>query len=147
MARFKHYDYNQTKMIPLRFADQIQPGTFEHTLNHVVDNDLDLSIFEQRYRNDTNGAPAYDPAILLKIVLFAYSRGITSSRCIAQACRENVLFMALSADSEPHHSTIADFVTRMDEGIAPLFTHVLMVFNQMGLIGREMFTKSGRPKH
>ncbi len=143
MARYKHYDYNQTKMIPLRFADQIQPGSFEYTLNHVIDNDLDLSVFAQRYRNDTNGAPAYDPAILLKIVLFAYSRGITSSRKIEQACRENVLFMALSADSQPHFSTIADFVTRMDEGIKPLFTHVLMVCNQMGLIGREMFAIDG----
>jgi transposase len=143
MARYKHYDYDQAKMIPLRFADQILPGTFEYTLNHVVDHDLDLSIFAKRYRNDTNGAPAYDPAILLKIVLFAYSRGITSSRDIAQACRENVLFMALSADSQPHFSTIADFVSRMDEGIAPLFTHVLMVCNQMGLIGREMFAIDG----
>jgi transposase len=130
-------------MIPLRFADQIQPGSFEYTSNHVVDNDLDLSLFNKRYRNDVSGAPAYDPAILLKIVLFAYSRGITSSRDIAQACRENVLFMALSADSKPHHSTIADFVTRMDEGIAPLFTPVLMVCNQMGLIGREMFAIDG----
>lgn len=143
MARYKHYDYNQTKMIPLRFADQIQPGSFEYTLNHVVDNDLDFTIFDQRYRNDTNGAPAYDPAILLKIVLFAYSRGITSSRKIAQACRENVIFMALSADSQPHFSTIADFVTRMDGGIAPLFTQVLMVCDQMGLIGREMFAIDG----
>ena len=107
MARYKHYDYNQTKMIPLRFADQIQPGTFEYTLNHVVDNDLNMGLFESRYRNDYNGAPAYDPAILLKIVLFAYSRGITSSRKIAQACRENVLFMALSANSRSHHSIIA----------------------------------------
>ena len=119
MARYKHYDYNQTKMIPLRFADQFQPGTFEYTLNHVVDTDLDLSVFESRYHNDVNGAPAYDPAILLKAVLFAYSRGITSSRKIAQACRENVIFMALSADSQPHHSTIADFISRMDEVIAP----------------------------
>jgi transposase len=68
MARFKHYDYEQTKMIPLRFADQIQKGTFEYTLNHVVDNELDLSVFESRYRNDYNGAPAYDPALLLKTV-------------------------------------------------------------------------------
>ena len=59
MARYKHYDYNQTKMIPLRFSDQIQLGTFEYYLNHVVDNDLDLSVFESRYRNDYNGAPAY----------------------------------------------------------------------------------------
>ncbi|WP_205126779.1 transposase [Nitrincola tibetensis] len=143
MARYKHYDYNQTKMIPLRFSDQIQPGTFEYTLNHVVDNDLDLSVFESRYRNDYNGAPAYDPAILLKVVLFAYSRGISSSRKIAQACRENVLFMALSADSQPHHSTLADFIARMDEVIAPLFTHVLMVCDSLNLIGREMFAIDG----
>ncbi|KAA0875930.1 transposase [Nitrincola tapanii] len=143
MARYKHYDYNQTKMILLRFADQIQPGTFEYTLNHVVDTDLDLSVFESRYRNDVNGAPAYDPAILLKVVLFAYSRGITSSRKIAQACRENVIFMALSADSQPHHSTIAEFISRMDEVIAPLFTHVLMVCDGLNLIGREMFAIDG----
>ncbi|WP_075178523.1 IS1182 family transposase [Neptunomonas phycophila] len=143
MARFKHYDYEQTKMIPLRFADQIQPGTFEYTLNHVVDNELDLTVFESRYRNDYNGAPAYDPALLLKIVLFAYSRGITSSRKIAQACRENIIFIALSADSQPHHSTLADFISRMDEVIAPLFTHVLMVCDGMNLIGREMFAIDG----
>lgn len=143
MARYKHYDYHQTKMIPLRFADQIQPGTFEYTVNHVVDNDLDMSLFESRYRNDYNGAPAYDPAILLKIVLFAYSRGITSSRKIAQACRENVLFMALSADSQPHHSTVAEFITRMDDVIAPLFTQILMVCDGMNLIGREMFAIDG----
>ena len=88
MARYKHYDYNQTKMIPLRFSDQIQPGTFEYTLNHVVDKDLYLSVFESRYRNDYNGSSAYNPAILQKVVLFAYSRGI-SSRKIAQACRES----------------------------------------------------------
>ncbi|WP_372740211.1 transposase [Neptunomonas sp.] len=143
MARYKHYDYQQTKMIPLRFSDQIQPGTFEYTLNHVVDNELDLGVFESRYRNDYNGAPAYDPALLLKIVLFAYARGITSSRKIAQACRENVIFMALSADSQPHHSTLADFISRMDEVIAPLFTHVLMVCDGMNLIGREMFAIDG----
>jgi|TARA_R110001583_G_C5622149_1_gene406359 transposase len=143
MARYKHYDYQQTKMIPLRFADQIQVGTFEYTLNHVVDNELDLGVFESRFRNDYNGAPAYDPAILLKIVLFAYSRGITSSRKIAQACRENVIFMALSADSQPHHSTLAEFISRMDEVIAPLFTHVLMVCDGMNLIGREMFAIDG----
>ena len=143
MARYKDYNYDQSKMIPIRFADQIQPGTFEYTLSHVVDNDLDLSLFESRYRNDHHGAPAYDPALLLKIVLFGYSRGITSSRKLAQACRENVLFMALSADAQPHHSTIADFVSRMDDVIAPLFTQVLMVCDGLNLIGREMFVIDG----
>ena len=59
MARFKHYAYEQTKMIPLRFADQIQPRTFEYTLNHVVDNELDLSVFESRNERDTKHTPNY----------------------------------------------------------------------------------------
>ena len=89
------------------------------------------------------GAPAYDPAILLKIVLFAYSRGITSSREIERACRENVVFMALSADSHPHFTTIAEFISSMEEEIAPLFRNVLMICAQEGLIGRQMFAIDG----
>jgi len=66
---------------------------------NLIDNEIDLSIFDSRYQNDETGAPAYDPAILLKIILYAYSKGITSSRDIAQCCRKNVIFMALSADT------------------------------------------------
>ncbi|MBN4054491.1 transposase [Nitrospira defluvii] len=80
MARYKPYSYNQSKLIPVYFADQILPSTFEYALNYIVDNELDLSIFLDRYQNDETGAPAFDPAIFLKIVLFAYSHGITSSR-------------------------------------------------------------------
>ena len=58
-----------------------------------MDNEIDLSVFDSRYDNDEVGAPAYDPAVLLKVVLFAYSRGITSSRQIARACEENVVYM------------------------------------------------------
>jgi len=82
MARYKKYNYNQSKLIPVYFKDQILPGTFEYALNHIVDNELDLSIFLDRYKNDQTGASAFDSAILLKIILFAYSHGITSSRKI-----------------------------------------------------------------
>src|SRR6266508_736651 len=109
MARYKDYDYSQMKMLPVSFAAQILAGTFEHTLNRLVDEEFDLSVFEARYRNDETGAPAYDPAILLKVILFAYSRGVTASREIERLCRENVVFMALSADSQPHVTTIAAF--------------------------------------
>ena len=79
MARYKEYSYDQTKLIPISFKNQIQPGTFEHALDYIVDNVLDLSVFEGRYHNDETGATAYDPAIMLKIILFAYSRGICAS--------------------------------------------------------------------
>ena len=99
MARYRDYSRAQAMMIPIRFQDQIQPGTFEHTIDYLVDNEIDLGGFESRYRNDDTGAPAIHPSILLKIVLFGYSRGIVSSRGIGGACEENVVFMALSADT------------------------------------------------
>ena len=120
MARFKHYDYNQAKLVPIDFDAQIIPGTFEHTLCYLVEHEFDLSMLEDRYRNDETGAPAYDPAILLKVILYAYSRGVTSSREIARYCRENVVFMALSADSRPHFTTIASFVSRLGDCGNPL---------------------------
>ncbi|MGH8772910.1 MAG: transposase, partial [Burkholderiales bacterium] len=143
MARYKDYSYEQAKLIPISFQQQILPGTFEHTLSHLIDREFDLSLFEARYCNDETGAPAYDPAILLKIVLYAYSRGMVSSREIARCCRENVIFIALSADSAPHFTTIADFVSSAAEEITVLFRNVLLVCADLGLIGRELFAVDG----
>ena len=143
MARYKPYSYAQGKFIAIHFANQILPGTFEYTLNHLIDHELDLSIFDTRFCNDETGATAYDPRILLKIVLYAYSRGIVSSRKIEQACRENVIFMALSADTRPHFTTIADFIASMDKEIVHLFRDVLLVCDDLGLIGKEMFAIDG----
>ena len=143
MARYKSYSYAQGKFIPVHFEKQIIPGTFEYSLNHLVDHELDLTIFDERYRNEETGATAYDPRILLKIILFAYSRGIVSSRRIAQACEENIIFMALSCDTKPHFTTIADFVSTMDKEITALFREILLVCDDLNLIGKEMFAIDG----
>ena len=66
-------------------ARQLLPGTFEHALHHLLDHELDLTGFDARFRNYETGAPAYPPAVLLTVVLFAYARGIVSSRAIARA--------------------------------------------------------------
>ncbi len=143
MAKYKEYDYSQGKFIPLSFDKQILPGTFEHTLHYLIDNEIDLSAFDLRYKNDETGAPAYDPRILLKIVLYAYSKGITSSRKIADCCNENVVFMALSADTRPHFTTIAEFISSQDQETVKLFLEVLLICDEMGLIGKEMFAVDG----
>jgi len=143
MARYKEYCYEQTKLIPIAFSQQILPGTFEYTLNYLIDKEFDLSVFEKRYHNDETGAPAYDPAILLKIVLYAYSRGMTSSREIEQCCEQNIIFMALSADTHPHFTTIADFISSSREQIIELFCNVLLICEKLGLIGKEMFAVDG----
>lgn len=86
MAKYKHYSYDEQILIPVNLHKQIMPGTFEYTLNTLIDKKLDLSIFNDRYKNDKEGARAYDPRILLKIILFAYSMGIVSSRKIEELC-------------------------------------------------------------
>jgi transposase len=143
MAKYKKYSYDQDRLLAIRFDRQILPGTFEYTLSYLIDNEIDLSIFDGRYRNDDTGAPAYDPAILLKVILFAYSRGIVSSRKIAQCCRENIIFMALSADTQPHFTTIADFVSSSEKEIVSLFRNVLLICDELELIGKEMFAIDG----
>ena len=101
MAKYRQFSYDRGVMIPVNFSEQIIEGTIEYTINWLVDNKIDLTVFENRYRNDITGAPAYHPGILLKIILLAYSRGIILSREIARACREDIQFMALSANSQP----------------------------------------------
>jgi hypothetical protein len=88
---------------------------------------IDRSVFEERYANDDTGAPAIDPVILLKIVLFAYSCDILSSRPIARRCEENVIFMALSVNTRLHFTTITNFISSIQDVIAPLFRDVLTV--------------------
>ena len=143
MAKYKKYSYNQARFIPIHFDKQILPGTFEYTLSYLIDNEIDLSLFDSRYNNDDTGAPAYDPSILLKIVLYAYSRGIVSSRKISRCCQENIIFMALSADTRPHFTTIADFVSSMEDEVFGLFRDVLLVCDEMKLIGKDMFAIDG----
>jgi len=142
MARYKPID-TSPRFIAVDLERQLLPGTFEHALNHLIDHELDLSGFDTRYKNDLTGAAAYPPAMLLKIVLFAYSQGIVSSRGIERACREQVTFIALSGDSAPHYTTIAAFVSGLGDDIAKLFGQVLYLCDCQGLIGREMFAIDG----
>ena len=143
MANYKPDLSCQSKFIPINFSQQIIPGTFEYALAHIVDNHLDLSGFEHWYQNDKGGAAAYSPSVMLKIILFGYSRGFISSRRIANACETNITFMSLSGDVQPHYTSIAAFVARMKDQIEPLFTQVLMICDKEGLIGRHMFAIDG----
>ena len=142
MARYKDHSYEQTKLVAVSYDRQILPGTFEYTLSEVIDS-IDLSLFDNRYHNDTTGATAYNPRILLKIVLFAYSKGVIYSRRIAQLCCDNVVFMALSADTRPHFTTIADFVSSMQNEIIGIFRHVLQICMELDLIDGSMFAIDG----
>lgn len=143
MAKFKAYDYRQRVFLPVSLEDQLMPGTLEFAIHTLVETRLDTSGFVQRYRNDETGRRAYDPKILLKIVLLGYARGLISSRKIEQACRENVVFIALACGQQPDHSTIATFVSSMQAEILPLFRDVLLICQEMDLLGGTFFALDG----
>jgi transposase len=143
MAKYKPYDYAQRMMIPVSLEEQLVPGTLEFAIQTLVEDRMDMAVFEDRYQNDETGRMAYDPKILLKVVLLGYARGLISSRKMEQACRENVTFMALACGQRPDHSTIAAFVSSMQEEIKVLFRDVLLVCEESGLLGGTVFALDG----
>jgi transposase len=143
MARYKPYDYKQLMMIPVSLEEQLVPGTLEYAIHHLIEERIDTSFFDEQFCNDETGRMAYDPKVLLKIVLFGYSRGMMSSRPLERACGENVTFMALACGQRPDHSTIAAFISSMGEEIGRLFTQVLLVCEQEGLLGGTHFSLDG----
>jgi len=143
MAKFKPLNENQLVMLPISLQDQLVPGTLEHTISVLVDKHLDLSVFDARYNNDLTGAPAIHPKILLKVILLAYARGMISSRQIERACQENILFIALSYGYAPDHSTIASFISSMQDEVQTLFSDALLVCEDLGLLDGTHFSLDG----
>jgi len=142
MARFKHTDNSQGLFLSINLEEQILLGSFEWTVSYLIDR-MDLSVFERNYHNDEKGAAAYSPKILLKIILYCYSKGIISSRRIEKACKENIVVKALAEDTEPDHDTIATFISINSEAVKDLFIQVLLQCSELKLITGEMFAIDG----
>jgi transposase len=96
--------------------------------------ELDLDAFYGAYRRDGHGRPAYEPAMMIALLLYAYSNGYRSSRGIERKCREDVAFMVITAQRAPDHSTIAEFRRRHETALAGLFTGVLKLCKEAGLV-------------
>jgi transposase len=143
MAKFKYVNREQGVMIPVSFERQITEGTFEHAIDYIVENRIDISRIEDRYKNDITGATAYSPKMLLKIVLLAYSRGIISSRKIENACRENVVFMALTGGLSPDFTTIANFISSLQDEVKEIFRTILLICSELDLLGGTEFAIDG----
>jgi len=88
-------------------------------------------------------AAAYSPRVLLKIILYCYSKGIITSRKIEKTCKDNIIVKALAEDCEPDHATIADFISKNDEAVKDLFAQILLQCSKLKLITGEMFAIDG----
>jgi len=138
VARYKHIITN-----PKFWGAQLLPGMCEHALDYLLTAAIDLSSFADRFKNDTTGAPATPPKVLLQVETFAYSRGLVIGQAIACACGEHVTFIALCGDTRPHFTTIAHVVRTRGADIAPVFAAVLIVAGRQRLRAHEMFAIEG----
>jgi len=143
MPKYKPTYEDQTVFIHLSAANQFQVKSFEFAIYHLLENDINTSLFESNWKNHTLGAPAYHPKIMLKVILMAYSMGITSSRTISQLCTDNTTFMILSGHSFPKKSKIAAFISSHPAEIESIFLQVLSVCYKEKLIGNQMFAIDG----
>lgn len=143
MAKYKHNNRNQIEMRMIDFTEQLVEGTLEHTIDYLLEKRIDLGDFDEMFHNNTNGAPAYNPKILLKVILYAYANGILGSRKIEKACEQNIIFMTLSGGHVPHFTSIADFIHRFDVPIKKVFKEVLLICCELDLIGGEFLAVDG----
>ena len=143
MANFNTTNYHQTTMMVVNFEEHIASDPFAFTLHKLIGERIDLSAFYQHYKNDSGGRAAYDPAVLLKIILFCYSKGIRSSRDIEWHCQNNMLLRALCCDKVPHYTTIAHFISAYPEAIETVFEQVLLTCDQQGLLGHDLIAIDG----
>lgn len=95
---------------------------------------LDLRPFERAYRVDGHGRPAYDPAVMVAVLLYAYCTGVRSSRQIERRCIEDVAFRVLAGGLRPDHVTIARFRSRHSQALAGLLVQSLQLCAQAGLV-------------
>ena len=130
---FRHYDQHQSFLLPPSLDDWL-PG--DHTarfISEAVDEMLDLTAVYASYER-ADGAPPYDPKMMLKLLLYAYSTGVTSSREMERRCQIDVAFRWLCANTAPDYRSISRFRRRHLAALDDLFLQVLALCAEAGLV-------------
>ncbi len=126
-------DRDQSFLLPPDVRDWLPDGHLAWFVLEAVAG-MDLSEFYGAYRRDGVGRRAYDPAMVVAVLLYGYSRGVRSARAIERACVEDVAFKMIAMMKTPDHATIARFVARHELALAELFGQVLGLCAQAGLV-------------
>jgi transposase len=135
-------DRDQVLLMPPSLQEWLPPDHYAWFVLASVEQ-MDLSAFLAGYRPDGHGRPAHDPALMVALLIYAYSRGVCSSRMIERACVEDVAFRVIAANQKPDHATVARFRRRHEAAFAGLFTEVLELCAEAGLANVGMIAIDG----
>ena len=130
---FRSYDQDQMLLMPPSLDDWLPKDHTARFISEVVDELLDLSVIYASYV-EASGAPPYNPTMMLKLLLYAYSTGVTSSREMERRCHVDIAFRWLSANTTPDYRSLARFRRRHEEALGDLFNQVLVLCSEAGLI-------------
>jgi len=134
MRTFKPYDLDQPYLLPPDLRSWLPEGHLALFVSDVVDA-LDLSsILDEYERGDGRGFPPYHPVMMVKLLVYGYCTGKTSSRKIEKATFEDVAYRVLSGNQQPDHDSIAEFRRRHLKALAGLFVQVLKLCQEAGLV-------------
>jgi transposase len=132
-ARFIGCDRDQVFLMPPSLRDWVPEGHLVWTVLDAVA-ELDLSAIYCDYRDDGRGRPAYEPSMMVALLLYAYARGNRSSRGIERGCVEDVAYRVVTGNLAPDHSTIAEFRCRHERSLGEVFSGVLGLCARAGLV-------------
>jgi transposase len=130
---FRVYDQDQPMLLPPDLRDWLAVEHPARMVDDLVEHGLDLSAVYADY-TEVRGAPPYDPRLMLKILIYGYSHGITSSRALERRCQDDVAFRFLTAQAAPDFVAIARFRTRHGQALKQLFVQSLALCAQAGLV-------------
>jgi transposase len=126
-------DRDQAFLLPPDLREWVGPGHLAWFVVEAV-GELDLTAFYARYRQDGWGRAAYDPAVMVALILYAYAVGVRSARAVERRCVEDVAFRVVAANLCPDHATIARFRADHEQALAGLFGQVLAICQRAGLV-------------
>jgi transposase len=130
-------DREQAFLLPPSLRDWLAE---DHLAWFVVDavERMDLAAFYVAYRSDGHGRAAYEPAMMVALVLSSFATDVRSARAIERHCRQDVAFRVLTGNRVPDHATIARFIARHETALAGLFSEVLRLCDRAGLVASEI---------
>ena len=130
---YRPYQPQQPLLLPPAIEDYLPDGDLAYFVPEVVA-DLDLAAIFAPYEREARGYPPYHPQMLVGLLLYAYCRGVYSSRRIAFGCTHDLGFMVVTARQTPDFRTIAAFRKRHLDALAALFSQVLQLASEAGLV-------------
>jgi transposase len=130
---YRAYVPEQTLLMPPSLRDWLAEDHLAYFISDAVDA-MDLSAFEDRYGKEGPGNQAFDPRMMVKVLIYGYATGVFSSRKIAVKLFEDVAFRVLGAENFPAHRTIADFRKLHLKAFRELFVQVVLMAREAGLV-------------